>query len=243
MTICLAGALNRLLISVFSAPRKVKISMSGPLLPICCPMIHNPVLCLTCLCFFITDPDSDRRQQAKDMTEGDIKILVGYNGLMGIVGKPAIPHYWSVDRVIETPFFHEYMSRNTFQLLMSKLHFNDDSQNPKRGQAGHDPLAKIRNIVNALQWSFGKSYIPLRDLGLDEMGCKFHGVCIFRQYNKSKPDKYHIKFYGVAESVSGYVCMFEIYTGKGPPSATDMMAKRWGADKDSCCRFGRVDTV
>ncbi len=76
---------------------------------------------------------------------------------------------------------------------MSYLHFNNDSANPALGQPGHDPLAKLRPIITALQVQLRKSNTTLKSLGLDETGCKFHGRCIFCYFNPSKPGKYHIK--------------------------------------------------
>lgn len=159
---------------------------------------------------------------------GDIKILLAYNQLIGVIKKPSIGDYWTHHPCLMTPFFNKYLSRNSFQLLMSNLHFVDDRKNPKRGEDGHDPLGKLRNVFNTFQKQFRASYIPLRDLGLDEMGCKFHGRCIYRQYNPSKPDKYHLKFYAVAESETGYLVAFEMYIGKGPPTTVEMMRMAFG---------------
>lgn len=189
---------------------------------------------------FAETEDSNRRKRWRDCTEGDIKMLVAYNLLIGIIKKPSIASYWSKITLLHTPFFHEYMSRNTFQLLSSNLHFNNDLHNPPRSDPNHDPLAKLRPIVNTLQHQFRSCYTPRRDLGLDEMGCKFHGVCKFRQYNPNKPDKYHLKIYGVAEAESGFLVGFEVYVGKGPPTTRQMMSRRWGAPESSTCAFGNV---
>ena len=126
--------------------------------------------------------------------------------------------------MLATPFFHRYMSRNTMQLLMSALHFNNDSANPQHGEPGHDPLAKLRPILNTVQAQFRTQYSPLKNIGLDEAGCKFHGQCKFRVFNPNKPDKYHIKLYAIAESDSGYVCGFEVYSGAG---FLETISKRW----------------
>ena len=37
--------------------------------------------------------------------------------LSGIIKKPEIKHYWSVDEVIATPFFNQNMSRNRFESI------------------------------------------------------------------------------------------------------------------------------
>ena len=112
--------------------------------------------------------------------------------------------------------------------------------NPKLGEPGHDPLAKLRPIITTLQVQFRKSYSPLRNLGLDEACCKFHGRCIFRCFNPSKPDKYHIKLYAICESDSGYNCGFEVYTGK---DNIKQIRKRWNTPANSGLRFGPVDLI
>ena len=49
-------------------------------------------------------------------------------GDMGLVHKPALKNYWSADPVTQMPFFGEYMSLNSFELISQKLHFDNDSQ-------------------------------------------------------------------------------------------------------------------
>ena len=187
--------------------------------------------------FSLVVKNSDRVTRWRDVTGGDIKILFAYNIVQGIVRKPSIALYWTRHQILATPYFQNYMSRNTFQLLMSYLHLNNDIANPKLGEPEHDPLAKVRPIVTALQVQFRNSYTPLKNLGLDEAGCKFHGRCIFRCFNPSKPDKYHIKLYSIAESDSGYTCGFEVYTGQ---EYIKKIQKRWDAPADSKLYFGDV---
>ena len=46
--------------------------------------------------------------------------------LMGIVYKPTIHMYWSIDEIYSTPIFSDVMSRNRFTLIIKFLHFNDN---------------------------------------------------------------------------------------------------------------------
>ncbi|XP_069182172.1 piggyBac transposable element-derived protein 4-like [Procambarus clarkii] len=43
----------------------------------------------------------------------------------------------------------------------------------------------------------------------------WRGRLSFKVYNPSKPDKYGVKFYMLAESTSGYIYSFEVYSGIG----------------------------
>ena len=51
-------------------------------------------------------------------------------------------------------------------------------------------------------------------MAADEAVIKFRGRCSFLQYIPSKPAKYGIKAWGLADSDSFYLVDFNIYTGK-----------------------------
>ena len=129
--------------------------------------------------------------------------------------------YWSQCETNETPFFGKYMSKNSFQLLLSNLHMNNDETNPKRGQAGHDPLHKIRPFIDMCDRNFRNIYRPEKELSFDEGCCPFKGRLSFKCYNPSKPNRFHIKLFQVCEAESGYISGFEIYTGKGGTSYSE----------------------
>ena len=41
--------------------------------------------------------------------------------------KPKLEDYWSMDEVVETPFFGTIMSRNRFELILKILHAADNT--------------------------------------------------------------------------------------------------------------------
>ncbi len=163
--------------------------------------------------FVIGEDGSKRLKRWHAVQAGDVKVFFAFHVAMGLMHKPALKNYWSSDPVTQMPFFGEYMSLNSFELISQKLHFDNDSQNPPPGQPGHDPLAKIRHIVLMLQTSFRSALAPNCAPGLDEATCAFHSVCRFRTFNKNKPDKYHLKLYAVSKADSGYCLGFEVSTG------------------------------
>ncbi len=199
--------------------------------------------------FVIAEDSSKRSKSWHAIQAGDVKVLFAFHIAMGLVHKPALKNYWSMDPVTQTPFFGEYMSLNSFELISQKLHFDNDSQNPKPGQPGHDPLAKIRHIVSTLQSSFRSSLAPNHALGLDEATCAFHGVCRFHAFNKNKPDKYHLKLYTVSEADSGYCLGFEVSTGKERRNSVTkkiewegvlpLIQKWYDTPHDSMLKFGK----
>ena len=149
-----------------------------------------------------------------DITPSDLKMFIAHNILMGIVQKSDLEKYWSQSPMTRVPFFGKYMSRNKFQSILWNLHIADDSHNPKFGQPGHDPLAKLRPFVSMLENNFCHMYRPEQNLAVDEACCPFKGRLRFRVYNPSKPNRFHIKLFQISESESGYIIGFEVYTGK-----------------------------
>ncbi len=67
------------------------------------------------------------------MQPGDVKVFFALHVAMGLVHKPNVKSYWSKDLVMQTLFFGEHMSQNSFELILQKTHFDNDSQNPPPG--------------------------------------------------------------------------------------------------------------
>ena len=111
------------------------------------------------------------------------------------------------------PFFGKYLSRNRFQTILWHLHFNDVSSNPAPGLPDHDPLAHLRNIISMAQYNFKCVYIPSANVAINESTCVFRGRVKFLQYNKSKPNKFHIKLFMVSEQEIGYMSAFSVHMG------------------------------
>ena len=128
--------------------------------------------------------------------------------------KSNISKYWSKSNNQETPFFGKYLSKNSFQLLLANFHINDNTKEVRRGRPGHDPLFKVRPLVNLLSERFKLIYRPNQFLSFDESSMPWKGRLFFRCYNPRKPAKFHIKFFSVCEAESGYVLGFDIYCGK-----------------------------
>ena len=119
--------------------------------------------------------------------------------------------------VKENPVTHtifcKYLSCNKLQTILWHLHFNDVSSNPAPGLPGHHPPAHLRNIISMAQYNFKHMYIPSADVAIDESTCTFQGRLKFLQYNKSKPNKFHIKLFMVSEQETGYMSAFSVYMG------------------------------
>ena len=96
---------------------------------------------------------------------------------------------------------------------MKFLHLSDNSQYIPRGQPGHDPLYKIRPLLSPLLANFKAAYTLHRELSIDEAMVGFKGRLCFIQYLPQKPTKWGIKAYVLADSATGYVYSWRLYTG------------------------------
>ena len=114
------------------------------------------------------------------------------------------------------------MSRNKFQSILWNLHLVDDSQNPRHGIPGHDTLAKLQPFIDMVENNFAHVYCPQQNVSIDEACCPFKGRLCFRVNNPAKPNQFHIKLFQLSESSSGYIIVFEVYTGKGTSCAADV---------------------
>ena len=166
-----------------------------------------------CLVVFSDKPKS-RQNRWKEITTEDMKCFLAHCMIMGIIRKPKIEDYWAREAILRTPFFGKYMSRNKFQSILGNLHVNDNRNMPKnKDHPRHNPMHKVGPFLEMCQKNFKSCLIPERDLSLDEGCCPWKGRG-FKQYNPSKPNKYHIKLYKLCEASSGFVLGLEIHGGK-----------------------------
>ena len=128
----------------------------------------------------------------KEITGGDIRILFAHLLVMGVMKRGNAAKYWSNCNITKLDFFGKYLSRNSYQMLLSNFHCAPNTHNPRRGRPGHDPLHKIRPLMTMCQENFHLKYRPGRCLSVDEGGCGFRGRVKFLTYNKDKPNKWAI---------------------------------------------------
>ena len=107
------------------------------------------------------------------------------------------------------------MSRNQFQNILWNLHVSDPKKkNPPKGHKDHDALFLVRPMVEMMQRKFATNYHPHTQISLDESTMPFKGRVGFKCHNPKKPSRVHIKMFMVSEAETGYICGFEVYTGK-----------------------------
>ena len=111
----------------------------------------------------------------KDINASDIKIFIAHLLVMSSVHKKALHNYWSTQTLSRTPFFGQYIGRNKFQDILWNLHVCDTTNNPPPGSANHDPLAKVRPLLEMCQMNFRLRYTPGSTISLDESTMAFKG--------------------------------------------------------------------
>ena len=105
------------------------------------------------------------------------------------------------------------MKRDRFSLVMKFLHLADNEHYIPRGQPGHGKLYKLRPFLEPLIANFQRCYTLHRELSVDDAMIGFKGRLVFIQYLPKKPTKWGMKAYVLADSSTGYVWAWMLYTG------------------------------
>lgn len=108
----------------------------------------------------------------------------------------------------------QIMKRNCFSLLLRFLHLNDSTQYVRKGEPGYDPLFKLRPFIERLFRAFQTNYTLSREVCVDESMIGFKGRLSFIQYMPKKPTKWGMKAYILADSKTGYLYNWYLYTGE-----------------------------
>ena len=103
-------------------------------------------------------------------------------------------------------YFELFFSPEIFDLFVQMT-------NP-RGQPQHDKLFKIRSLLGLLLRNLTSHCHLDRELSIDESMIPYKGRLSFRQLLPSKPIRFGIKCFVLAEAKSGYVANFQVYVGK-----------------------------
>ncbi|XP_069189265.1 piggyBac transposable element-derived protein 4-like [Procambarus clarkii] len=138
--------------------------------------------------------------------------------LMGIIRLPTMRMYWQTAKPWHARFFSLFMPSRRFQHINQFFHTFNTNAVPVNNR---DKLIKVRPVMDYLKERFAQVYIPKKELCLDEGTMAWRGRLSFKVYNPNKPDKYGVKLYMLAESVSGYIYDFDVYSG-------EKMAITWG---------------
>lgn len=153
-------------------------------------------------------------QNWEPVSAAEIKAFLGMLIQMGIHKLPCIEDYWSSDPLLQVIEIAETMTLKRFQKIMKYLHLNDNSQMPNRTDDNYDKLYKIRPLVEHINKKCQANAKNTHSQSIDECMIKFKGRSTLKQYMPMKPIKRGFKVWARADSLTGYLYQFQVYTGK-----------------------------
>lgn len=160
-------------------------------------------------------PNYQRERDARDTDIVEIRALIGLLYLAGVLKSSRLhtEELWAKNAT-GVELFRLTMSEKRFLFLLVNLRFDDLETRNDRTQ--FDKLAPIREVFDAVVNNYKTAYTPFEFVTIDEKLEGFRGRCSFRQYIPSKPNKYGIKIFAMADSKTFYTLNMEVYVGKQP---------------------------
>ncbi|XP_049456868.1 piggyBac transposable element-derived protein 4-like [Epinephelus fuscoguttatus] len=160
----------------------------------------------------------------KDITETELRGFLGLLLLAGVYRSRGESTLSLWEEPIGRPVFRGTMSRKKFELIAMKLRFDDKLARRKR--LSDNKLAAILPIWEPWVQRLSHMFNPGADVCVDEQLVGFKGRCSFRQYMPSKPAKYGIKIWTLADVSTSYAWNMAIYSGKEEASREVGQGKR-----------------
>ena len=134
-------------------------------------------------------------------------------------------HLSRVDAFREFPYGNEYakqvFTKTRFNELYACFHLVDNEKVPDKTKK-QDAFWQIRPLIETLQTTFVKHFVPFWGLSIDEMTTPFKGKSRAKQYNPSKPNKWGFKDFALCCAKTGYCLFFYPYQGKDAQRSGDM---------------------
>ncbi|KAF0747291.1 piggyBac transposable element-derived protein 4-like [Aphis craccivora] len=144
----------------------------------------------------------------------EIIAFIGILIFMGFHSLPSIRLYWSTDQ----NFFYERVAKimpvKIFLKILRYLHLNNNLNMPQRDSPHFDKHYKIRPLISHLQDKYQSIFKPSRHVAVDESMVPFKGRSTMKQYMPNKSIKRGFKIWALADSASGFLLNFDVYTGK-----------------------------
>lgn len=110
------------------------------------------------------------------------------------------------------PLYRASLSRSRFKEINRCLRFDNFQTRAER--IAKDKAAPIQDIWLMLNANLRSYFHPYFNMTVDEQLYPYRGRTRFTQYIPSKPAKYGIKVFWLADSKTGYPLQGSIYTGK-----------------------------
>ena len=150
----------------------------------------------------------------RNVSYKEMRAYFGFQIVMGIVVAPNLDMYWCSDPTFSPSDICERMTRDRYDRISRYFHVADTTNNPPRGQPGHDKLGHVRPILETVRKTMMNNYRPHKEVSVDEAMIGFTGRLGFKQYLPMKPTKRGIKVWVRADPYNGYVNDIQVYLGK-----------------------------
>ena len=164
--------------------------------------------------FVTSNPSFGNQKYFKRISLDELHAFFGLmveTGVFRLFREP-LDNLYCEDRNKSRPIFNATMPRDRFKVILRFLRFDDETTRSVRQKT--DALAPIRYVIDTINENLRAIYLPNKWVTIDEHLCRYRGRCFFKQYIPSKPDRYGIKIYVLADSLNYYPLNFEIYCGK-----------------------------
>lgn len=125
--------------------------------------------------------------------------------------KASVKYLWAQMRSSERPFYSATMSRNRFESIARFLRF--DHKPIREERRLEDKLVIFREVNDLFVRNIKRNFNPSDHVCCDECLLAFDGICPFKVFIKSKPDKTGIKVWTLADCKTNYIINFQVYTG------------------------------
>ena len=112
------------------------------------------------------------------------------------------------------PIFRATMSFGRFTDILRALRFDDKSTRSQRISDSGNQAAAIQEMFDMFLAKCRSSYKCGPSVTIDEQLINFHGRCRFRMFIPSKPGKYGLKMWIMADSETFYCADAQLYAGK-----------------------------
>ncbi|XP_033728229.1 piggyBac transposable element-derived protein 4-like [Pecten maximus] len=179
-----------------------------------------------------------------DTNSAEMRSYIAFHIIMGIVVAPNQDMYFTKDNLYRPTGINERITRDRMDKLHQYFHVCDSSQNPPKGQPGHDKLARVRPILESVREKLKSQYRPHKETSIDEAMIAYTGRLGFKQYIPMKPTKRGIKVWMRADPNNGFVNDFQVYTGRennvaekglGERVVKDLTRDIWGQNHHVYC--------
>ena len=164
----------------------------------------------------------NRIKNWKDTEPGEMRAFLGLLVAMGLHNLPSADLYWCTDPLFRVSAVASVMPVKRFKKLLQSLHVNDNATAPKKGQPNFDKLYKVRPLIEILNKQFAACCLCTTSQSIDEAMVLFKGRSTLKQYMPMKPTKRGYKIWIRADSNTGYVFQFQVYTGRQDSSEVEV---------------------